>query len=678
VTGTAGSASTLPEGGGGGGGGHQQSRGGTGGYGAGAGGGYSCTAGASGFVYIEELSNNFAPCGGAPLPFSFTDQTNVLSLGGTITSNTVTLTGSFGGLTATCGSGCVGISVNGGAFVAGPVKNLKNGDTIAIQTSSSYYFNTATTASVAIGPTTSGTWTVTTGTPAFVWTGQAGDHLWSNTGNWSTNVVPGSSDVASFDGYNCSGANCNATLDAAVNVKGIKLGSHYTSTITQNSGITLTLGSSGWTQASGTFAGSDANIKISDGAFTQTGGTFTASTAEFRLTAPAGGNATIFSQTAGTFNPNSANLYLNMNSTGCTNGTIYTLTAVNATISGSFNNIRFAGGHPTTNNTCKFAIPALTAAGTLTIQRDQANGSIALTTGSINVQGDVTYGAGTNGGSLSSITFNGTTDQNFGQTAGTTMPAPVSIDKPSGNVILTSDLVFNNAYLEILAGGIDQGAHYLSGLSLYYLETGALEKRQVPGRITSSSFSYQLGCQTEFYGTSAVNLSWPDCYCSVTINKTGGGYVNVSGNSRYRGTLTLKSGNLNVQSYTLEVDGNVTAAGGTLNTQTSTFVLGGTGQTLSGSFSFNKLTKTITAADTLTFLAGSTTTVSSTLTLQGAAGKLLKLRSSSPGSQWSLNSSSTRTVSYLDVQDSNNTNATAFAAGATSVNSGNNTNWTFP
>ena len=54
---------------------------------------------------------------------------------------------------------------------------------------------------------------------------------------------------------------------------------------------------------------------------------------------------------------------------------------------------------------------------------------------------------------------------------------------------------------------------------------------------------------------------------------------------------------------------------------------------------------------------------------------MLKLRSSSSGTQWNINPQST-SVSYVDVQDSNNANATVIAA-ASSTNSGDNTNWNF-
>ena len=143
------------------------------------------------------------------------------------------------------------------------------------------------------------------------------------------------------------------------------------------------------------------------------------------------------------------------------------------------------------------------------------------------------------------------------------------------------------------------------------------------------------------------------------------------------GNLTLANGTLTDGAYTLNVAGDWINTGGSLSA-TGTVILDGSSQTLSGSTTFNHLTKTVTAADTLTFTAGSTQTVTGTLTLQGAAGQLLSLRSSSTGTQWNIDPQGTRTLSYLDVQDSSNVNALNIdARGANVTDSGNNLGWVF-
>src|SRR5207248_2376366 len=107
-------------------------------------------------------------------------------------------------------------------------------------------------------------------------------------------------------------------------------------------------------------------------------------------------------------------------------------------------------------------------------------------------------------------------------------------------------------------------------------------------------------------------------------------------------------------------------------------ILTGANQTISGSTTFNNLTKTVATARTLTFDATGTQTITGTMLLQGSSGQLLSLRSSSFGTQWKIDPQSVRTIAFLDVQDSNNINATAInAVGTNSVDSGNNTNWVF-
>jgi hypothetical protein len=106
--------------------------------------------------------------------------------------------------------------------------------------------------------------------------------------------------------------------------------------------------------------------------------------------------------------------------------------------------------------------------------------------------------------------------------------------------------------------------------------------------------------------------------------------------------------------------------------------LDGTDQEMAGSTTFHDLTKTVTTASTLTFADGSTTTVVGTLTLQGATGQRLALRSASPGTAWFLDPQGTRTIAWLDVMDSHNQNVLDIDAGARNIiQSGNNVKWLF-
>jgi len=94
-----------------------------------------------------------------PAAFSFTDQTGASVLS-TVSSNTATLSGFTGTLTATCNN-CTGIARNG-VWGVSPYAGFASGDTIAIRMTSATALGTAATATVTVGNTTSGTWSVTT------------------------------------------------------------------------------------------------------------------------------------------------------------------------------------------------------------------------------------------------------------------------------------------------------------------------------------------------------------------------------------------------------------------------------------------------------------------------------------------------------------------------------------
>jgi hypothetical protein len=108
-----------------------------------------------------------------------------------------------------------------------------------------------------------------------VWTGAAGDHAWSNAGNW-TGGTPGAGDVAVFDTSN-GGTNIDASIDPgfAGSVQGIDI-ENYTGTITDGLG-SLFIGTNGVTQKSGSFS-LGANTLFVKGDWTRLGGTFDAGT----------------------------------------------------------------------------------------------------------------------------------------------------------------------------------------------------------------------------------------------------------------------------------------------------------------------------------------------------------------------------------------------------------------
>ncbi len=138
-----------------------------------------------------------------------------------------------------------------------------------------------------------------------------------------------------------------------------------------------------------------------------------------------------------------------------------------------------------------------------------------------------------------------------------------------------------------------------------------------------------------------------------------------------------QTGGICIAPTTMHVGANFNGQSGTFTHNNGTVVLDGGSQTVRGSNTFFNLTKVTGAPATLSFEAGITQAVTGTTTFQGSTGNLLSLRSLSPGVQWLLAPQGTRTVSFVDVQDSVNT-LFPMIAPPSSVNSGNNIQWFNP
>lgn len=160
------------------------------------------------------------------------------------------------------------------------------------------------------------------------------------------------------------------------------------------------------------------------------------------------------------------------------------------------------------------------------------------------------------------------------------------------------------------------------------------------------------------------------------LSMAGGTFNGASDNVTISGNFSLSGGSFVASSGTLSVEGDFSRSGGTFSHGNGTVSLTGTNQSVSGSSSFYNLSKIVTTSATLTFESGSTQTVTNTLTLSGASGQLLSLRPSSSG-QWNVDPSGTRSITFVDVQKSNNTGAAISVDGTQSVDSGDNTNWVF-
>ncbi|GEM_PF-1225877 len=104
----------------------------------------------------------------------------------------------------------------------------------------------------------------------------------------------------------------------------------------------------------------------------------------------------------------------------------------------------------------------------------------------------------------------------------------------------------------------------------------------------------------------------------------------------------------------LSLAGNFTSSG-TFAAGTSTVsVSDGCARTISqvgGGLTFLRFSASTSTGKTLQFVGGGTTTVTGQLTLQGASGNLLKIRSTTPGTTSLLSATSLQSIQFVDVAD---------------------------
>lgn len=248
--------------------------------------------------------------------------------------------------------------------------------------------------------------------------------------------------------------------------------------------------------------------------------------------------------------------------------------------------------------------------------------------------------------------------------------------------------------------------------------------------LTASTFSWQFRATsgTQLITTNGKTLDFP-----VTFNGVGGTFrledAFTMGSTR---TMTLTNGTLNLNGKTCTVGTrfatatgtkNLTFNGGTLvcpdpnttsfnnaaptnftttagtgtgtismtaataktfvgggSTYNCTLNQGGAGTlTITGANTFNDITNTNATASQITFPASTTTTVNA-FTLSGSSGNLVSLRSSTPGTRFTLSDpSGTVSVSFLNIQDSAATGGATWNAFTSNgnVDNGNNLGWIF-
>ncbi|MBI3601279.1 MAG: autotransporter-associated beta strand repeat-containing protein, partial [Candidatus Omnitrophica bacterium] len=311
-------------------------------------------------------------------------------------------------------------------------------------------------------------------------------------------------------------------------------------------------------------------------------------------------------------------------------------------------------------------------------------GSTTISAGTLNANATAALG---DGSATNTLIFTGGTLQAGGtitspSTRGVTLTSTGLIDTNGQNITINGVMSGAGGLTESGTGTLTlSGTNTYTGLTTISAGTLKLGNNMtLGGNLTISGGTFDAngntntvtGLATISGGTYLASTATQTFNGGLTIS--GGTFTGLSGDVDVNGNLALSSGTLTAPSGNMMISGNFTHSGGTFTHNSGTVILDGNDQTITGSNTFNNLTKTVTGAHTLTFDHTAPQTILGILTLQGAASNLLSLHSDVDGSQWSIDPQGTRSVSYVDIKDSNNLSSTIINP-ANSVDSGHNTNW---
>ena len=465
-------------------------------------------------------------------------------------------------------------------------------------------------------------------------------------------------------------------------------------TFTAPSG-TMTLATT-FTMSGGTFTGTAGNMSVA-GAFAISNGAFTAPSGIMHL------GAALTISGSPTFVANGGTVDINGTTAATLACTVNTFNVVTFTHTAGIKTV----------TTCSFPLgadPSANSGGSITLTGGTLSG-----TGTLSTSGTLTLNAGAtlsgfSGLSATTLTISGATFNAGGYATLTTSVAFTlssgTFTAPAGTMHSAGAFTISGAPIFTANGGtVDFNGITSATLACTVNTFNRVTFTHTAGTKTVTTCNFPLGAGPSANNGGSITLTggtlsgMGTLSTSGTLTLTSGTFSGFSGLSAsaltiagatlnagayttftVSGTFTQTSGTFTAPTGTMSVGGGFAHTAGTFTANGGTVSLNGAGQSISGTTTFFKLTKVVATADTLTFAAGSVQTITAgtgSLTLQGAAGQLLSLRSSVPGTQWSVNATSPRTLGYLNVQDANNTNATIMAAGSTSLNSGNNTSWTF-
>lgn len=348
------------------------------------------------------------------------------------------------------------------------------------------------------------------------WVGTSGAN-WNTTTSWSTATggangasVPGSGDVAIFDG----GGATNCTIDANVNVNGLQMNSGYTATISQNA-YTVIIGTGGWNVTAGTFTGSSSSITLT-GALTINGGTLTSTSGTLSTN-----SGITFS--SGTFNHNNGTVTITATMTLSGSPTFYNLSFAPAATASTYT----ISNTPVVNNTLSLA----------------GARKITLNTGTIDAQGNITItNTNTGGGGNGTINIVGTGTQTLtgSGTADAGILPNVTINKSSGTLNLSSTITFTGTWT-YTAGTVSAGTSNLNASSTCSVDCQGTSATMALYTFTVYSGTTTLAGNMDLDNNMNINTS-------ATLS--GGTYsINIGGNWNNSGTWTYSTS-------TVEFDGS--------------------------------------------------------------------------------------------------------------------------
>ncbi|GEM_PF-3769849 len=301
-----------------------------------------------------------------------------------------------------------------------------------------------------------------------------------------------------------------------------------------------------------------------------------------------------------------------------------------------------------------------------------AAGTFQQGTSTINVSGNLSIASGavfTKSSNSSALTLTGT--GNISDANATTNDLGVVVTSGTGTTTMTNNL-------KVTSLSIGDGTTFNLGTGSYTLNITGTGTPLTTN--ASGTFNGGTGSTVLYTGTTTATNIANVAYVNLTLTPTAATTYSLLNHTTLTGNLTISTNatlDATTNNYNLTLTGNWSNSG-TFTARLGTVTFNGaSSSTISGSTTFYDL-KCIIAGKTLNFESGSTQTVAGTLTLTGASGNLILLRRSGGAGldQWSIKPQGTVSVSYVDVANSNNTGTDQIYADD-SVNSGNNTRWSY-